>query len=584
MATAIAIFIVGAMLLVLIAPGVLLVSAACPAKSLPWRWTTGATLGLAAGVYVCFILSYEDIYLFAPAWATIGLCCIWFWRRKGAGGRPSLLARPSRMGWMLLIVLALIAILRIGTVAGREVPRGWDPSFHMILTQKILLSHRIITDWEPFEAIALNYPLGSHTLIAALAGTTALPPHQVFNLLLPMIGVLLTAEVYALAVAATRRHGLGLLAAIAFGFLALLGSIDYVRWGGMPNAIGMLFLLCFLRLLIEREFAARRWIMALLVAALILVHHHVMLTACIIMAGLLAWALLRRDWRTSAAILFSGVCGSILATPHVIPYLMKAQSLASTAVLDYETQPPLWAWLPAIGWVFAPLAIAGVALHGWRWITRRQPAHSAQIHWVVPGVTFILVLLYIATGIIYPAWQQARGNQPLGAFTPSRFLTDVVPLAAIFAGYAMYWIVQNWPFGLRFWHVAALGMGGTITLLPAWKSISTQDYPAPLVRAYQWISQNTPPQTIVLTTDAWAPYLSWRKTMQTPVPVSEPQSYHEDERLLAEYVETVLHGQTAPASADLTLVRIRQPSETPGGRPSLHEEDGYAVEQVWPAK
>lgn len=587
MVAAIALIVVAVALLVLIVPGVLVVSAACPARPLQWRWITGATLGLAAGVYVSFLLSYEDIYLFAPAWAIIGLCCIWFWRRQGrigAGGGHSVLEKPSRLGWMLLIILVTVGVLRVGTVAGREVPRGWDTSFHMILTQKILLSHRIITDWQPFEAIALNYPLGSHILIAALAGATTLPPHQVFNLLFPMLGVLMTAEVYALAAAATRRHGLALLAAIGFGFLALLGSIDYVRWGGLPNAIGILFLLCFFRLLIEREFPGRRWMMALLVAAIILVHHHVMLTACMTMAGLLAWALLRRDWQMSGTILLSGICGSILAAPHVIAYLMKASSVASTAVLDYETQPPLWRWLPEIGWIFAALAIAGVALYGWRLIARRRHAQGSEIHWVVSGVTIMLLLLYVATGIIYPAWQQARGNRPLGAFTPSRFLTDAVPLAAIFAGYAMYCIVHRRAFGLRFGHVAVLGMAGTITLLPAWRSMFTLDYPAGLVHAYQWIGQNTPSETIVFTTDAWAPYLSWRKTMQTPVPVSEPQSFHEDERLLGEYLNMVLRGEIPPASADLMVVRVRRLADTPGPRLPLYEEDGYAVEQVWPPK
>ncbi|GEM_PF-1235951 len=587
MAIAIAIIVVFAALLALVVPGVLIVSAACPGRTRQWRWTTGATLGVAAGIYVSFLLSYEDIYLFAPVWALLGACCFWSWRRqRGKRGRPreSLTGRPSRLNWMLLIVLAIIGILRVGTVAGREVPKGWDASFHMILTQKILLSHQIITDWQPFEAIALNYPLGSHTLIASLAGVTMLPPHRIFNLLLPMVGVLMTAEVYALAVAASRRHGLGLLAAIAYGLLALLGSVDYVRWGGMPNALGMLFLLSFFRLLIERDFSLRRWIMAMLVAAIILVHHHMMLTACIAMASLAACALLKKDWKTATTILVTGMIGSILAAPHVIPYLMKAGQVTSTGVLDFETQRPFWMWLREMGWAFSTLALAGAGLYGWRRFARRQHGHGSPVHWVVPGMIIILMLLYVATGIIYPAVQEAHGKQPLGAFTPSRFLTDAVPFAAVFAGYAMYYIVQRRLVGMRFSQMAALGVIGTVTLLPAWRSMFALDYPLGLVHAYQWVAQNTPPRTIVASTDAWAPYLCWRKTLQTPIPVSEPQTFHEDERLLGEYLGTVFSGAIPPASPDLVVVRVRRPGDEPGSRVLLHEEAGYAVEQIWPRK
>ena len=587
MAIALAVIVVLAALLALVVPGVLIVSAACPRRARQWRWTTGATLGMAAGVYVSFLLSYEDIYLFAPVWALLGACCFWSWRRQRGKRDPlreSLAGRPSRLNWALLIVLAMVWITRVGTVAGREVPKGWDASFHMILTQKILLSHQIITDWQPFEAIALNYPLGSHTLLASLAGITMLPPHQVFNLLFPMLGVLMTAEVYTLAVAASRRHALALLAAIAYAFLALLGSIDYVRWGGLPNAMGMLFLLSFLRLLIEREFPGRRWMMAMLVAAIILVHHHVMLTACIAMAGLVAWALLKGDRKMAATILVTGISGSILAAPHVVPYLIKAGQVTSTAVLDYETPLPLWMWIREMGWAFSALAVVGAGWYGWRRFARRQHGPGSKIHWVISGMIVILLLLYVATGIIYPAVQTANGKPPLGAFTPSRFLTDVVPFAAVFAGYAMYSIVQARLLRVQLWHMAALGVIGTLTLLPAWRSMFTLDYPPGLVHAYQWISQNTPPQTFVASTDAWAPYLCWRKTLQTPVPVSEPQSFHEDERLLVEYLGMVLSGAIPPASPDLVVVRVRRPGDKPGSPLLLHEEAGYAVEQLWPRK
>ena len=106
-------------------PGVVAISAAYPGRGLRWRWITGSTLGLAAAICASYLLSYLGITLLGPVWLVLALGAILWWFRAG---RPALLSRPGPGGWILIIALALTGLLRVGMVAGREVPRGGLPT------------------------------------------------------------------------------------------------------------------------------------------------------------------------------------------------------------------------------------------------------------------------------------------------------------------------------------------------------------------------------------------------------------------------------------------------------------------------
>ena len=131
----------------------------------------------------------------------------------------------------MVLVLILVGIIRFAFALPESFPRGWDPAFHMILAQKIRLTHHAIYDWSPFESAALDYPTGSHVLVVVMSWLSGRPLQTVFKDLIPLTGVLSTAEVYILSRRFTDDAAAGLFAAIAYGFWAIDGSIGYACGG-----------------------------------------------------------------------------------------------------------------------------------------------------------------------------------------------------------------------------------------------------------------------------------------------------------------------------------------------------------------
>ena len=87
-------------------------------------------------------------------------------------------------------------------------------------------------------------------------------------------------------------------------------------------------------------------------------------------------------------------------------------------------------------------------------------------------------------------------------FTPSRFLTDLSPLLALFCGVALAWVQRQW--NLSPARMLLLGTLGALTLLPSWRKITdVAPLPAAVVRAYEWIDRFAPADAIVANTDPW---------------------------------------------------------------------------------
>ena len=101
-------------------------------------------------------------------------------------------------------MLLVVAVSRTWIALLSELPPGWDPSFHLLLAGKIQQTDAVISDWRPFADISLNYPIGSHVALVALANLSGLPLHAVFRLFIPALGVLTTAQVYLFATRATK--------------------------------------------------------------------------------------------------------------------------------------------------------------------------------------------------------------------------------------------------------------------------------------------------------------------------------------------------------------------------------------------
>jgi hypothetical protein len=262
-------------------------------------------------------------------------------------------------------VLLLVAAGQFAVVLPHQLPNGTDPKFHLILARKIQLAQHAISDWEPFESIGLNYPTGSHTVLVVLSDLTGLPLHTIFKDLIPLLGVLSTAQIFVLARNVLADSTAALYAAMAYGVWAFDGSFDYGNWSGIPNEMGMLLFLAVLSAWLEPWLAAIRVaIMAILYAAVLLVHHHVMLVSGGILAVTWLYCRLRPAHRAAGRLLVRAVAlALVLDFFFVIPYAAKITMLPSTHVWQLgESQIPLWIFVRGIGYAFFAAALLGLVL------------------------------------------------------------------------------------------------------------------------------------------------------------------------------------------------------------------------------
>jgi hypothetical protein len=495
-------------------PGVLCAGLFVPAFSVLERWVLGATAGLAAAVFVAFGLAYVRLALFYPVWSIAGIALLALWLRRQP--QPVFHARLSGATSILAIVLAIVALSRFGVTLGDELPPGWDPSFHLILAKKLALSGRMVFDWEPFENISLNYPLGSHVLVAITAAIAHIPLHSAFKLLIPAFGILTTALVFLFGSRVTGRDEVGAFSSLAYGMWAVSGSIDYYRWGGLPNEIAMAFLMAVLVLVTTSPVVRPRGALAsVLLVAMALTHHHVMLAAGFVLLALAGLYFASGRWERAVRDVLMPLAGAgILGSFYLVPYALKAATVGSTGVLSFSEQlftPALV--VTSLGIVFAIAVGLGVILQ------IRRGGAGVEIG-TLHTVTASLLLLFVVFEYMYRLVTWARTGTGYVAFTPSRFLTDLVYMLSVYAGLAIVWAKDR----LELRAATAVGacLALSLTTIPAWKEREGSGDPAPLFRAFQWIEKNTPPDTLVLNNHPWAVYGTWRRCASTPIPVSEP--------------------------------------------------------------
>lgn len=559
--------------LALIVPGVVGWTLLFPQKPASERWTLGAAGGLAASVYLAFALSYIRLSLFWPAWAVLTAATLALWLRQRP--RAPLVGMPRSAHVWLGIILLLVAVSRFWVALGHYLPPGWDPSFHLLLAKKLLVTGRMIDNWEPFEQIPLNYPLGSHLLVVNLARLSGLPLHTVFNLLIPFLGVVSTALIYALSLELSKSERVAVQAALAYGLWAVYGSIDYYRWGGLPNCLGMLFVVALLTLLAAEEWSRKHTaLLSLFFVAVFFTHHHVMLAAGATLAALFAYYLLfeRRAGRHIAIAL--GLTGSaLLGCFYIVPYALKARSIHDTGVLVFwEEFYNLHMILARVGVVLAVLAAAGFVWY----LCRRERWRAAPVLLVTSGT---LLALFVLFEYAYRYRIAHLYGHDVAAFTPSRFLTDLVYFLSIFAGYAMAQLGRTLraPMGA----VVLVGIGLAFTNKSVWLEMRHPDLDPRLWQAYRWVDENTPPDTIVLTGEPWAPYGCWRRTLLTPIPISEPQSAQTQKFHMARALEA---GRLPAEARPCKLVRIDHRVH-PGARERVvGGRYPWLVIEVWPGE
>jgi hypothetical protein len=557
-------------LAVLAAPGFFLWTAIFPEDDLIDRLTWGASAGLALAVLLAFYASLFRLSLFWPAWAAVAAVSVaLLWRCRPRN------TRPQDANWVWLVcLLAIVALSRFAPTLLRQTPPGWDPSFHLLLARKLELANHLIRDWSPFETVALNYPLGSHLLLVILSRLTLLPLHRVFQLLIPALGVLTTAQVYGLARRVFRSSEVALYSALAYGMWAFLGSIAYYNWGGLPNQLGMIFLIPVIAILAgERCDLRRAGAIAVFLAATFVTHHHVALVAGLALGVATVYLLLASEstepakWSKLRALMLGVGGGIVLAAAHLVPEAMKAATIGDTDALRFDSPKSILLLMAGMGVMFLAMASCGVVLSCQRTVRTRCS--------MVLAISAALVVAYILCGPAYRAYALQRWGEERVALAPSRFVTDLVYFLSLFAGYAMYRVGQRT--GLQLRTGLAIGLLLSAANFPMWRETFAPDREADRFAAYAWIQEHTPADTVVLTGDAWAPYASWRRTLVTPLPASEPRVYDNDARRAA----AAMAAGHAPAVGAVVAV-IAPGGKWQRGTVLWRSSSGWLVLQQWP--
>ena len=550
--------------LVLMLPGVLL------AGWLKLGRTPTDRLGLAAACYLASLISHYDLRWFYPLWGIFSLICL-------AGfvaslrGRQSLDRSFSSIETWVVVVLLLVGVSRFTILLPQEFPRGWDPAFHMILAEKIRLTHHAIFDWSPFESVPLNYPTGMHVLIVVISSLSRLPLSTVFNDLIGLTGILTTAEIYVLSRHFTGDAEAALFAAVAYGFWAIDGSLGYSLWGGLPNELAMLFFIGVLAIWTESSPAAGRIAaIALLYAAVILVHHHVMIASAAVLAVCLLGSIVLRAAGTSKVLVISLLLAALLDAFFLIPYAARAASISSTHIFqsgDAIIEPLTIPW-DRLGFLFFVASLGGLVLAALRRIKLDYRLYC--------GLATLLIL-FIAGDYILPPLFQISGHPESAVFTASRFLADASYFLATAAGALVAYFRRRFKMSIGAMTLVSLLLG--VTLWGTWEDLaSPAEVPDSFVGACRWIKDNTPQGVIVFNEQPWTTYLTWRRTIVTPLPISEPIK---NRFALYLHLRDVLTGQ-APPDPNLLIVQI-VPSGDYHDRTILWKGDsGLTVLRLWP--
>lgn len=522
-----------------------------PDTPAPARRSLGIALALSL-LLVAFRLAGTVDYRLG--WVLAPLGCLAVLPRS----RPSVplgIARP-----LVSAILLLALTSRVALALSWPLPPGWDPGFHLMLARSVQAAKAAVSTWAPYADLPLTYPVGPHVLIAALADVLHLPLHTVFALLIATFSVVLGGLVYALtwlsshSPDAPTRDVHATSAALLFLFAAWMGSTHYLGWGGLPNLLGLCCLLGALTLLTLPHSRARTRLLALAFAGAATAHHHVLLTAALLLPFLLPALPDRRKLMAPLAL------AGVLAVPTWLPLLLKLATVDRTASLS-ASEPWLTpeALLIAIGPGFCLLLVAFPLLA----VRKLTPPLSP----VVVAATLGLLALFLLGDTGCRLLAKLLGRFEFTLFTPSRFVTDAVPLLAIPAGA----VLASIPLLRR---RRALLLASVVLLsvpvLARYRELLEPIPPDALAtcRAAVYLRDHTPAtgtlvvvQPFQLPADHYIPYLSGRPTTYLPLPNSEPLADLPPDRVsVAEHLYAIKPASTLRPGQDSLVFPATRPA------------------------
>ena len=519
-------------LLILLLPWVFILYSIFKERALKYNVFLGLCGGLAASITSFYILALLGRLSLIPYWLLLTwiVSFIVLFKQRVLFRK----IKTSKKTCLFWSCFALIAIFYAIPVFSTDFPIGWDPTFHCLLARKIQYSGQLATTWQPFEQIALNYPLGIHAFIAGLASLAKTEAHLVFQTLHLPIMLLYSVAIYLISCKIFRNRTSGVFAMLAFAFLTNWGSFfNIYQWGGIPTEIAGLMALSLILLVIDQHNRLEFIPALLLCGSMVLAHHLTAFVYFLIIAFSISLNLIinKKLDKVSKRFLTTGVFTLIAYSFFIIPYALKISTLGGTSVLKFYEEPiiTLDVAVKNLGVTVVILGIVGLifVLHSKR--------KDIRIRFLLAWFTALL-LFFTIFDHLYRMGALMIFKENFAAFTPSRFLTLLSCPVACYAGFGMKQLARKLgkilPSALKLMLVPLLCviMVG-FALRPMIKAAKRQALSPKTREIAAMIKEQTSSNafifdrlTLGLNERCWLPYLTWRQTFVTPIPASENRS------------------------------------------------------------
>jgi hypothetical protein len=523
----------------LLAPWAWLGASLLPCGTAPERLAVGAAVGLGATVTCAHLLGLVH-QLAAYGWIFAGVCALALairWHGRNALRSPSPTLDPGTR-WLWL-GLALVTAFELVPTLASCAPIGWDPAFHAILAEKIRRTGGLVHDWQPFEPIPVNYPLGSHLWVALVASASGQAVHHVFQVQHLFMQTLAAALVFAVASRVLECWRSALLSLLCYGLLGNWGTFySYYQWGGLPTEICFVLFLALLWCALALRGWAQVALGTVLYGSILLIHHLSAAIVTLVLASYVVVAAATRAhdglWQRIARTM---VCTAIAYAWFIVPYAVRAAHLHGTQVVEFAEESRLS--LPSLLQNLGVFVVLAGALGLWRMRATAGAGVSFLFVW-----TASLLLGYFALDYVYRFVMLLGTGRDFTAFTPSRIATVLSYPLCIAAGHGLeslrtWWIARS---PARVTPTAASMTPGDRTGLPVLmltaaliavpRAITLSERHAydPKAEALgAWLQQHTSQNAFILYRSSiaprrWLPYLTWRAAEFTPVPASEDRA------------------------------------------------------------
>lgn len=461
-------------------------------------------------------------------------------------GRARPWPEPARPTVAFAVALGAIFLLALATrlylIKGIPYPAWVDSYHHTIITQIVLDTGRVPTDYRPYASLSsFSYHFGFHAWSAFVSWATGLAAHRGVFWGGQVLNALSVPSVFFFVDRLARDRRAGLVAAVIAGLVCRMPSY-YVNFGRYPQLAGQVLLPAAIVATVEAcNRQKTRWssilATALLVAGLGLTHYRVAIFYLASLVPLALAAPVQKPFSKSRLLcsalrlLCVGLAALVLVSPFLPSFLGKTVAMARRAAptvggtqYDYITLDFIrWAGLRTGMLIALAVATVWVLLH-----VGRRPLGVLVLLW-------LSVMIFLANPVVSgtPSGFFTNGTVILALYLPASVLVGLAAgdsLARLerWTGWRHQGRITNLAFALALLVLSGWGIQDKLShgLEPGRYLVSNSD-----LRAADWIMTNTPADAVFavgaefwLPSSAvgndggyWLPYTARRRTILPPM-------------------------------------------------------------------